>query len=215
MIGEIVVGDVDAPRRQRRSAGRPAAGGTLPRAAGLSDDPGGRRRREAGQPRARCRPASSKEAVTVTTTNIVIRGLDRSGTVLDGEFHCDNGIKVLADGVAVENMTAANYTEQRLLLDRREGLPRLVPRRDPQRRLRHLAFDSTYGQFDHDYGAGQPDAGFHRPVLPVPRGDHATRSPSGTASATPERTPAATCSSCGPIWRDNRVDRARTAAPGS
>jgi len=56
-------------------------------------------------------PGVYKEAVTVTTDDIVIRGLDRNEVILDGEFEKDNGVRVLeADGVAVENMTARNYT---------------------------------------------------------------------------------------------------------
>ena len=57
-------------------------------------------------------PGVYKEAVTVTTDRLVIRGLDRNKVILDGGFTLDNGIKVLsADGVAVENMTARNYTQ--------------------------------------------------------------------------------------------------------
>ena len=68
------------------------------------------------------------------------------------------------------------------------------------------AFDSVDGQFDHSYGVGQPRRGLlHRPVLPVQRAHHRRRSRSGTASATPARTRAATCSSSTRSWRDNRV----------
>ena len=47
----------------------------------------------------------------MTTPELTIRGLDRNEVILDGEFELDNGIRVLgAGGVAVENMTARNYT---------------------------------------------------------------------------------------------------------
>ena len=47
-------------------------------------------------------PGTYKEAVTVTTADITIRGLDRNEVVLDGEFQKDNGIRVLeTDGVVV------------------------------------------------------------------------------------------------------------------
>ena len=96
-------------------------------------------------------------------TTSTIRGLDRNEVILDGEFELENGIRVVeADGVAIENMTARNYTEQRLLLDRRRGLPRLVPHRlsatattasTPS--TRPTACSSTR------YASGSPDAGFY------------------------------------------------------
>src|SRR5690606_29983011 len=55
-------------------------------------------------------PGVYEEAVDVTTDRLTIRGLDRNEVVLDGGFELENGIRVLADGVAVENMTAQNYT---------------------------------------------------------------------------------------------------------
>ena len=79
-------------------------------------------------------PGVYKEAVTVTTDRLVIRGLDRNKVILDGGFKLDNGIKVLgADGVAVENMTARNYTKNGFFWTGVEGLPRLVPDRDAHR----------------------------------------------------------------------------------
>ena len=56
-------------------------------------------------------PGTYHEAVTVTTNELTIRGLDRNTVVLDGQLELDNGIRVLgAKGVAIENMTATNYT---------------------------------------------------------------------------------------------------------
>ena len=55
-------------------------------------------------------PGTYEEAVDVETEDLTIRGLDRNEVVLDGGFELENGIRVLADGVAVENMTARNYT---------------------------------------------------------------------------------------------------------
>src|SRR5690606_4391629 len=55
-------------------------------------------------------PGTYEEAVDVTVEDLTIRGLDRNEVVLDGGFELENGIRVLADGVAVENMTAQNYT---------------------------------------------------------------------------------------------------------
>ena len=56
-------------------------------------------------------PGTYNEAVNVVTDEITIRGTDRAGVVLDGQFELDNGIRVLgASGVVVENLTARNYT---------------------------------------------------------------------------------------------------------
>jgi plastocyanin len=56
-------------------------------------------------------PGVYREAVEVTTPYLTIRGTDRNTVILDGGFELDNGIHALeADGVAVENMTARNYT---------------------------------------------------------------------------------------------------------
>jgi len=106
-------------------------------------------------------PGVYQEAVTVTTERLVIRGLDRARTVLDGDFTRDNGIKVLADGVAVENMTARNFTKNGFFWTGVRGYrgSYLTAIRNGDYGI--YAFDSTDGQFDHDYGAGSPDAGFY------------------------------------------------------
>jgi plastocyanin len=106
-------------------------------------------------------PGVYKEAVTVTTADIVIRGLDRARTVLDGGFVRDNGIKVLADGVAVENMTARDYKSNGFFWTGVKGYrgSYLTAIRNGDYGV--YAFDSTDGQFDHGYGAGSPDAGFY------------------------------------------------------
>ena len=56
-------------------------------------------------------PGTYHEAVNVTTDELTIRGLDRNTVVLDGSFELENGVRILgAKGVAVENMTARDYT---------------------------------------------------------------------------------------------------------
>ena len=73
----------------------------------------------------------------------------------------DNGVKVLADGVAVENMTAQNYKRNGFFWTGITGYrgSYLTAIRNGDYGV--YAFDSTRGQFDHDYGAGSPDAGFY------------------------------------------------------
>jgi Right handed beta helix region len=81
--------------------------------------------------------------------------------VLDRGFVRANGIKVLADGVAVENMTARDYTSNGFLWTGVTGYrgSYLTAIRNGDYGI--YAFGSTHGQFDHDYGAGSPDAGFY------------------------------------------------------
>ena len=81
--------------------------------------------------------------------------------MLDGGFALENGIKVLADGVAVENMTARNYKRNGFFWTGVKGYRGSYLDAIRNGDYGIYAFDSTYGQFDHDYGAGSPDAGFY------------------------------------------------------
>ena len=103
------------------------------------------------------------EAVDVTTDDLVIRGVDRNEVVLDGEFELENGIRVLdADGVAVENMTAQNYTRNGFFwttnIDGYRG-SYLTALRNGDYGI--YAFGARNGVFEHAYAAGSPDAGFY------------------------------------------------------
>jgi plastocyanin len=106
-------------------------------------------------------PGVYREAVVVTTRDLVIRGLDRDETILDGEFELDNGFKVLADGVAIENMTARNYTLNGFFWTGVTGYrgSYLTAFRNGDYGI--YAFDAVKGQFDHSYASGSPDAGFY------------------------------------------------------
>jgi Right handed beta helix region len=107
-------------------------------------------------------PGTYTEAVNVTTDNLTIRGLDRNEVVLDGGFELDNGIRVLgAKGVAIENMTAINYTGNGFFWTGVEGYrgSYLTAYRTGDYGV--YAFDSTVGQLDHIYAAGSPDAGVY------------------------------------------------------
>ena len=107
-------------------------------------------------------PGTYKEAVTVETPDIVIRGLDRATTVLDGGFELDNGIRVVgADGVAVENMTARNYTANGFFWTGVEGYRASYVSAIRNGDYGVYAFESTKGLIEHSYGAGSPDAGFY------------------------------------------------------
>ena len=107
-------------------------------------------------------PGVYNEAVNVTTPELTIRGLDRNEVILDGEFELDNGIRVLgAGGVAVENMTARNYTFNGFFWTGVDGYrgSYLTAYRNGDYGL--YAFDSVNGLFEHSYAAGSPDAGLY------------------------------------------------------
>ena len=107
-------------------------------------------------------PGVYHETVTVVTDNLTIRGLDRNTVVLDGELSLDNGVRILgANGVAVENMTATNYTRNGFYWTGSDGYrgSYLTAYRNGDYGV--YAFDSVNGQFDHIYAAGSPDAGLY------------------------------------------------------
>ena len=107
-------------------------------------------------------PGTYNEAVTVETDDLTIRGLDRNEVVLDGKFELDNGIRVVgANGVAVENMTATNYTSNGFFWTGVDGYrgSYLTAYRTGDYGV--YAFDSVTGQLDHIYAAGSPDAGIY------------------------------------------------------
>ena len=103
-----------------------------------------------------------RETVTVSTDGVVIRGLDRNRTILDGEFRRENGVKVVgADGVAIENLTARNYTFNGFywtgVLGYRASYVTAYRNGD----YGIYAFDSQWGTVEHSYASGSPDAGFY------------------------------------------------------
>lgn len=109
------------------------------------------------------------EAVDVASTadapkeNIVIRGVDRNDVVLDGRFELQNGIRVLGtDGVAIENMTARNYTKNGFFwttdIEGYRG-SYLTAIRNGDYGI--YAFGARDGILEHSYGAGSPDAGVY------------------------------------------------------
>jgi hypothetical protein len=107
-------------------------------------------------------PGTYEEAVNVETDELTIRGLDRNEVILDGGFEKDNGIRVLgANGVAIENMTARNYTSNGFFWTGGDGYrgSYLTTYRIGDYGV--YAFDSTQGLIEHSYASGSPDAGFY------------------------------------------------------
>jgi hypothetical protein len=106
-------------------------------------------------------PGTYEEAVDVETEDLTIRGLDRNQVILDGGFELENGIRVLADGVAVENMTARDYTTNGFFWTGVTGYrgSYLTAFRNGDYGV--YAFDATKGQLEHIYASGSPDAGVY------------------------------------------------------
>ncbi len=106
-------------------------------------------------------PGVYKEAVSVTTPGLVIRGTDRNEVILDGEFTRDNGIAVTADGVAIENMTARSYTVNGFFWNGVTGYRGSYLTAIDDWVYGVYAFDSVDGLFEHSYASGAWDAGFY------------------------------------------------------
>jgi parallel beta helix pectate lyase-like protein len=160
MIGVIVVGDVPFDGHIGTALGTGTKSGTLHVPA---DYPTIQAAVNAAKPGSLVlvAPGVYREAVTVSNPRIAIRGERRGTTILDGGFTRENGFKVVADGVAIENMTARNFTKNGFFWTGVKGYrgSYLTALRNGDYGI--YAFDAVNGQFDHDYGAGSPDAGFY------------------------------------------------------
>ena len=107
-------------------------------------------------------PGTYEEAVNVETDELTIRGTDRNEVILDGGFELDNGIRVVgAGGVAIENMTARNYTTNGFFWTGVDGYrgSYLTTYRTGDYGI--YAFDSVKGLIEHSYTSGSPDAGVY------------------------------------------------------
>ena len=107
-------------------------------------------------------PGVYHEAVDVTTDELTIRGLDRDGVVLDGEFELDNGIRVLgASGVTLENLTVQNYSTNGIFWTGVDGFRGSYLTAIRNQLYGIYAFDSQHGVIEHSYAAGSGDGGFY------------------------------------------------------
>jgi len=106
-------------------------------------------------------PGVYREAVSVTTPGLVIRGTNRNQVILDGEFTRPNGFFVTADGVAIENITARNYTTNGFYWDGVTGYRGSYLTAVDDWVYGIYAFDSVDGLFEHSYASGSWDAGFY------------------------------------------------------
>jgi hypothetical protein len=102
-----------------------------------------------------------REEVVVTTPSLVLRGVDRNAVVLDGEFVRGNGVMAIADGVAVENMTARNHLLNGFFWTGVRGFRGSYLTAINNLDYGIYAFDSQDGLFEHSYASGSPDSGFY------------------------------------------------------
>jgi plastocyanin len=101
------------------------------------------------------------ETVFVTTPSITLRGVDRNGVILDGKFEVGTGVMVAADGVAIENMTARNYTLNGFYWTGVNGFRGSYLTAYNNGDYGIYAFGATDGVFEHSYGSGSPDSAFY------------------------------------------------------
>ncbi len=102
-----------------------------------------------------------REEVQVTTPSLVIRGVDRNAVIVDGEFIRPNGFNVLADGVAIENLTARNHTFNGVFWTGVTGYRGRYLTAYNNGDYGIYAFDSQDGLIEDSYASGSPDAGFY------------------------------------------------------
>ncbi len=119
----------------------------------------------------RVAPGIYREAVVVAPDKerIVIRGLDRNRTVIDGGDERLDGITVHADGVAIENLTVRRFLANGVLFTPGSG------RRGEVLSGWRGSYVTAYanglygvyalsaraGRFDHVYASGHPDSGVY------------------------------------------------------
>lgn len=120
-------------------------------------------------------PGTYRESVLVKTDRIVIRGENRNTVILDGRHEMDDGITVVSDGVAVENMTIRRFLNNGLIFNgvlNKDG--QFDAKRPPLKGWRGsyitahnnglygvYAFASHDGVFDHIYASGSADSGIY------------------------------------------------------
>jgi plastocyanin len=107
-------------------------------------------------------PGVYHESVLVLTPYLTIRGEDRNTTILDGELTRTNGIHVAeADGVVLENLTAAHYQLNGFYWTGVQGYRGSYLTAYANGDYGIYAYASQYGRFEHSYASGSPDSGFY------------------------------------------------------
>lgn len=192
MVGVIVVGDV----QYTPGAGERGVLAVVDRASGVTrhvpaDYPDIQSAVDAASPGdlVLVSPGVYSEAVFVTTPAITIRGTDRNAVILDGKFNLGTGIMVGANGVAIENMTARNYTLNGFYWTGVKGFRGSWLTAYNNGDYGIYAFGATDGVFEHSYASGSPDSAFYvgqcypcRVILDDVTGEYSGLGYSGTNS---------------------------------
>ncbi|MCA1708214.1 MAG: cupredoxin domain-containing protein, partial [Actinobacteria bacterium] len=108
------------------------------------------------------RPGVYKTKVTVQTPNLIIRGVDRFRTILDGEDKRGNGITV--DGtrnVTIENLTVRNYLSNGIFINNTTGYTVNHVDAIKGRTYGVYAFDSYDGVIKNSFAYGSGDGAFY------------------------------------------------------
>ena len=102
------------------------------------------------------------ESVTITTPYLTIRGKDRNGVIIDGEFMRENGIQIYdTDGVSVENLSVRNFSLNAVYWNGSKGYKASHVTVYNNGDYGVYAFDSTDGVFEKIYASGHPDSGIY------------------------------------------------------
>lgn len=108
------------------------------------------------------RPGKYEESVVVQTEDLVIRGLDRFRTVLDGGGSLENGIIVAgASDVVIKDLTVRGYTSAGIRLQGANDFS--IRRIDSVKNRIHgiAAIDSRGGSIKNSFAWGSGEAAFH------------------------------------------------------
>ncbi len=101
------------------------------------------------------------ERVLVDTPSLVIRGVDRNRVILDGNHELVHGFQVVADGVAIENMTARNYLVNGFYWTGVTGYRASYLTAYNNGDYGIYAFDAVDGLIEDSYASGNVDSGFY------------------------------------------------------
>lgn len=107
-------------------------------------------------------PGIYREQVTVTKSDITIRGLDRNRTIVDGEFTRPMGFLVQdADNVVIENITARYTTLNNFYWTGVDGFRGSFLTSYNSGDYGIYSFDSKHGVFEDSWASGSLDSGFY------------------------------------------------------
>lgn len=163
MAGYVIVGDVPAYEQPESDDLAAVAGWSGNTVAVPGDHPTIQAAVDAATPgdMILISPGVYREAVEVRTPSLILRGVDRNAVILDGGFELTNGIHAVADGIAVENMTARNYVINGFYWTGVTGYRGSYLTAHNNGDYGVYAFDSIDGRFEHSYAEGNRDSGFY------------------------------------------------------